>query len=144
MNQAAQGREEDTMANTQELAVREKREVSAREEKTVPGRFYVPSTDVFETDDALTLVMEVPGVDRDAIEIALKDDILRVEGRIDFGKYQNMAPIYTEYNVGNYARSFSIPDKVDQDNISAELQDGVLKLTLKKAPAAQPRKITLE
>jgi HSP20 family molecular chaperone IbpA len=132
------------MANPQELAVREKRELAGKDEKTVPGRFYVPLTDVFETNDGLTLVMEMPGVDRNAIDIALKDDVLRVEGRIDFGKYRDLAPVYTEYNIGHYARSFSVPDKVDQNNINAQLEDGVLTLTLPKTQAAQARKITLK
>jgi HSP20 family protein len=144
MSEAVRSREEDTMANSQELAVREKRELAAKEEKTVPGRFYVPHTDIFETNDALTLVMEMPGVVRDAIDIALKDGVLRVEGRIDFNKYRDLAPIYTEYNIGHYARSFSVPEKVDQDKISAQLEDGVLSLTLPKSQAAQPRKITLK
>ena len=59
------------MADQQELAVREKKEMATKEERTVPGRFYVPQTDVYETEDALTVVMEVPGVAREAVEIEL-------------------------------------------------------------------------
>src|SRR5579864_3225668 len=115
----------DASATSQELAVREKKELTG-EEKTVPGRFFVPSTDAYETDDGLTLVMEMPGTARDGLEISLEDGVLRVEGRLDFSKYQGMAPVYTEYNVGHYARSFSLSDKVDQENIGAKLEDGVL------------------
>ena len=96
------------MADQQELAVREKRELATKEEKTVPGRFYVPYTDVYETEEALTVVMEMPGVGREDVGIELKDDVLRVEGQIDFAKYDGMEPVYTEYNVGHYARSFSL------------------------------------
>ncbi len=60
---------EGAMANPRELAVREKQELAARLEKTVPGRFYVPYTDVYETEDALTVVMEVPGVTGEAVEV---------------------------------------------------------------------------
>src|SRR5215217_8947298 len=102
------------MADQQELAVREKRELATKEEKTVPGRFYVPTTDVYETEEALTVVMEMPGVGREEVEIELKDDVLRVEGEIDFAKYGGMEPVYTEYNVGHWARSFALPDKVDR------------------------------
>jgi HSP20 family molecular chaperone IbpA len=134
---------EGRMANEQELAVREKRELAAKEERTVPGRFYIPHTDVYETEDALTVVMEMPGVVREAVEIELKDDVLRVEGRIDFSKYGGMEPVYTEYNVGHYTRSFSLSSKVDQERIGAQLEDGVLTLTLPKTAEARPRRIAV-
>jgi HSP20 family protein len=131
------------MTPPQDLAVREKRELAAKEEKTVPGRFYVPSTDVYETDEILAVVMEMPGVDRQNIEVSLENDVLSVEGRIDFSKYEGMEPVYTEYNVGHYARSFTLSDRVDREKITAELQDGVLTLTLPKVAAARPRKIAI-
>jgi HSP20 family protein len=131
------------MADQQELAVREKREVAAKEERTVPGRFYVPHTDVYETEDALTVVMEMPGVGREDVGIELKDDVLRVEGRIDFAKYGGMEPVYTEYNVGHYARSFSLSGKVDRERIGAQFEDGVLTLTLPKTEEARPRRIAV-
>lgn len=131
------------MADQQELAVREKKELAAKEERTVPGRFYVPYTDVYETEDALTVVMEMPGVDRKDVEVELKDDVLRVEGRIDFAKYEGMEPVYTEYNVGHWTRSFALSDKVDRERIGAQLEDGVLTLTLPKTAEAQPRRIAI-
>jgi HSP20 family molecular chaperone IbpA len=127
----------------QELAVREKREVAAKEERTVPGRFYVPPTDVYETEDALTVVMEVPGVGREDVAVELKDDVLRVEGRIDFAKYGGMEPVYTEYGVGHWARTFSLSDKVDRERIGAQLEDGVLTLTLPKTAEARARRIAV-
>ncbi len=127
----------------QELAVREKREVAAKEERTVPGRFYVPTTDVYETEDALTVVMEVPGVGRDDVAVEVKDDVLRVEGRIDSAKYGGMEPVYTEYGVGHWARSFALSDKVDRERIGAQLEDGVLTLTLPKTAEAKPRRIAV-
>jgi HSP20 family protein len=133
---------EGTMADhQQELAVREKRELTAKEERTVPGRFYAPPADVYETEDALTVVMEVPGVAREAVGVELKEDVLRVEGRIDPAKYGGMEPVYTEYNVGHWARSFALSDRVDRERIEARLEDGVLTLTLPKTAAARPRRI---
>ena len=131
------------MADQQELAVREKKELATKEERTVPGRFYVPYTDVYETEDALTVVMEVPGVDRKDVEVELKDDVLRVEGRIDFSKYEGMEPVYTEYNVGHWTRSFALSDRVDRERIAAQLEDGVLTLTLPKTAEARPRRIAI-
>ncbi len=131
------------MATSRALEVQEKKELVGKEEKTVPARYYIPNTDIFESEDALTVVMEMPGVERKDIDIRLENDVLRVEGRIDFAKYEGMEPVYTEYNIGHYARAFTLSEKIDQDRISAELDDGVLTLTLKKAEAAMPRRITI-
>lgn len=132
------------MASSQELALREKKELVAKEEKTVPGRYYVPYTDIYETDEALTVLMEVPGVAREGVSVALENDVLRVEGKIDFGKYEGMEPVYTEFNVGHYTRSFALSGKIDRERIGAQLEDGVLVLTLPKAREAQPRRIAIQ
>ena len=135
---------EERRAPSQELAVREKRELVGRDEKTVPGRFYVPYADIYETDEALTVLMEMPGVAREGVSVALEDDVLRVEGRIDFSKYEGMEPVYTEFNVGHYARSFALSGKIDRERIGAQLEDGVLVLTLPKAKEARPRRIAVQ
>jgi HSP20 family protein len=134
---------EGTMAAAQELAVRDKKELVTKEEKTAPGRYYIPYADIYETDDALTVVMEMPGVEKNAVNVALENDVLRVDGQIDFSKYEGMEPVYTEYNIGHYTRSFTLSDKIDQEKISAQLDDGVLTLTLPKAKEAQPRRISI-
>jgi HSP20 family protein len=131
------------MAESQELALRDKKELVAKEEKTVSGRYYIPYADIFETDDSLSVVMEMPGVARDDLTIALESDVLRVEGRINFTKYEGMEPVYTEYNVGHYTRSFTLSNKIDQEKISAQLADGVLTLALPKAKQAQSRRIAV-
>src|SRR6476660_5702559 len=131
------------MAQSQPLQVQEKKELASKEEKTVPARYYVPNADIYETEDALVVVMEVPGVEKKDLEISLESDVLRVEARIDFIKYDGLDPLYTEYNVGHYSRAFTVSSKIDQHQISAELEDGVLKLTLKKSQAAVPRRIAI-
>jgi len=132
---------EDIMARSQALEVQEKKELVSKEEKTVPARYYVPTTDIYETEDALTLVMEMPGVDKQAVDVNVENDVLRVEGRIDFSKYEGLEPLYTEYNIGYFARSFTLSNKIDQQRISAQLDDGVLTLTLKKAKEALLKRI---
>ena len=127
----------------QELQVQEKREVERQQEATVPARAFLPPTDIFESDDVLTIVMEMPGVDREAVDVNVENGVLRVEGRLDFSKYEGMQPVYTEYNIGHYRRSFSLSSKVDQDRISAQMQDGVLTLLLPKAEEAKPRRISV-
>ena len=130
------------MAN-QSLEVQQKKELVAKGEKTVPARYYVPSTDIYETDDALKVVMEVPGVDRKNVDVKLEDDELRVDARIDFAHYEGMEPLYTEYNVGHFARTFSLSQSIDQSKIEASLNDGILTITLKKVEQAQPRRIEI-
>ena len=113
------------MADSQELQVQQKRELEKKTEGTTPARVFVPVTDIFETAEALTVILEMPGVDRNNLEASVEDDVVTIEGRIDFSKYEGMQPVYTEYNVGHYARSFEISDKIDQSKISAQMKDGV-------------------
>ncbi len=131
------------MAKAQELSVQEKKEMTSKEEKTVPARYYVPNADIFETDEALTVLMEVPGVDKKDVSVNLENDVLRIEGKIDFSKYEGLDPVYAEYNIGHYARAFTLSNKIDPDGISADLADGVLTLTLRKAKEAMPRRIPI-
>jgi HSP20 family protein len=129
------------MSDAQELQVQQKREVDKKTEGTTPGRTFLPVTDIFETPEALTVVLEMPGVDRNSIEANVEEDVVTIEGRIDFSKYEGMQPVYTEYNVGHYARSFEISNKIDQSKISAQMRDGVVTIVLPKAEQAKPRKI---
>ncbi len=85
----------------------------------------------------------MPGVEKKDLDVNVERDVLRVDGRIDFSKYKDMEPVYAEYNVGHYARSFTLGSAIDQEKISANLEDGVLTLTLPKAKHAQPRKIAI-
>jgi len=129
----------------QELEVQQKRELDKKEEKTIPVRTFLPHTDIYETPEALVVVMEMPGVNREHADITVEDDILSVAGRIDFSKYEKFQPVYTEYNIGHYQRRFSLtPNNFDARKISAEMKDGVLKVVLPKAEQVKPRKIELK
>src|SRR5919108_1802811 len=107
------------MAGQQELQVQQKREVDKTQEPTAPVRAFLPNTDIFETEEALTVVLEMPGVSKENVEVSVENGVLTVEGRIDFSKYEGLQPVYTEYNIGHYARSFRLSSKIDQDKISA-------------------------
>ena len=127
----------------QELQVQQKREVDKKQESTAPARTFVPATDIFETDGPLMIVMEMPGTDKNDLDISVEDGVLHVEGRVNFDKYQGLQPLYTEYIIGHYRRSFSLSNKIDQNKISAEMKDGVLTLLLTKAEEAKPRRIAV-
>ncbi len=132
------------MASNQELKIQQKRELEKKEEATIPTRVFVPTADIFENNDALTVVLEMPGVERNNIDVRVEGDILRVHAHIDLSKYKGLLPIYTEYNIGDYARDFRISSKIEQNKISAELRDGVLWLTLPKGEEAKPRTIQIK
>lgn len=129
------------MASLQELQVQQKREVEKAQEATRPMRAFLPTTDIFETEDSLTMVLEMPGVIRDNIEVSAENGVLTVEGKINFDKYEGLQPVYTEYNVGPYRRTFRLSSRIDQDKISADMLDGVITLVLPKAEEAKPRRI---
>jgi len=131
------------MTPNQELQVKPKQEVDKKQETTVPARIFLPTADIFETDQSLTVVLEMPGVDKTGVEISVENDVLKIEGRIDFSKYSGLQPVYTEYNIGNYVRSFRVSSKIEQSKISAELKDGIVTLVLPKAPEAKARKIAV-
>jgi HSP20 family protein len=128
---------------SEELQVQQKRELQRKQEGTVPARTFIPNADIFETEQALTVLLEMPGVEKGHVDIRVEEDVLDVEGKIDFSKYQGLTPIYTEYPVGHYRRSFSLSSRIDQHKIRAEMSDGVLTITLPKAEQAKPRQINI-
>jgi HSP20 family protein len=125
----------------QELQVHQKREVEKKQESTIAARTYLPVTDIFETDAALTVIMEMPGVNKDNVDLTVENGVISVTGRVDFSKYESLQPVYAEYNIGHYARSFQLSNRIDQAKISADLKDGVMTLVLPKAEETKPRKI---
>lgn len=131
------------MADEKSLQVQEKKELAAKEEQTAPARFYVPYTDIYETEKALWVSMEMPGVEKDKVEVRLEKNVLAIEGRIDFSKYQNLKPLYTEYNIGHYRREFRLSSEIDSQRISAKLDNGVLTVELPKSQETMPRRITV-
>ena len=132
------------MASTHELQVQKKRELENKEESTIPARLFLPVADIYEAEHDLTIILEMPGVEKSNVDIRVEDGILSVEGRLDLTKYQGLQPLYTEYNIGNYARSFRLSSKIDQNKIAAEMKDGVLSLKLPKVEEVKPRSIQIQ
>ena len=134
------------MADTQsnELKVREKQEVAGSAEQTTPGLVFTPAVDIFETEKEITLLADMPGVKADALTIDLRDNTLTLSA--DVGPVENAGEdeILTEYETGRYYRQFTLGELVNQENIDAKLNDGVLRLTLPKVDKATPKKIAVQ
>lgn len=128
----------------QELAPSEKKEVSGYEQ-TLAGRAYIPEVDIFEDADALWLWADMPGVKSDSVNVELNNDVLSLEGRIEPEAYASLTPAYTEYNVGNFVRRFTVPrsGSLDHDKITARVVDGVVEVKLPKGEKAKPKRITI-
>jgi HSP20 family protein len=125
----------------QELNVPTKQET--RDEVTRAGRTYVPQVDIYETKEGLWLWADMPGVDEQSINVQLDNGVLTIEGQVDLKEYENTTPLYTEYNVGNYVRRFTLSNEVDSDRIVARMQNGVLTLEIPKSERAKPRRIAI-
>lgn len=126
-----------------ELKVREKQEVAQPAEQTRPGVYFTPSVDIFETDNDITLLADMPGVKAEDLVIDLRDNTLTLEGNITPLNSPNEESVYEEYSTGRFYRQFSLSEVIDQSKIDAQLTDGVLRLMLPKIAKATPRKITV-
>jgi len=102
------------------------------------GALIAPAVDIFENDDALTLVADLPGVSKEQLELGIDRQVLTIEGRIDRAEE---GALYREFGSNGFYRRFHLPENLDLNQTSAELKDGVLTLRLPKAASAKPRRI---
>lgn len=106
---------------------------------------WAPAIDMYETDDKLTVEVELPGLEAKDVEISLEDDILHIKGERRFSsevKEENYHRIERAY--GMFERTIPLPRKVDEDKVSATVADGVLKIEMPKAEEAKPKKIPIK
>ena len=126
-----------------EITVQEKKEVQTKSEPTIPGKVYLPNTDIVETEKELLVYMDLPGVSKDNLKIKIEKNVLAIDGEINSEPYFNLKPLYTEYNIGHFSRDFELSNEIDQNEIKANMTDGVLLLKLPKVPEKQPKMITV-
>ncbi len=129
------------MAESKNLQVKEKQEVTSPTEQTRPGIVFTPEVDIFETDQEITLLADMPGVAPNDINIDLHEGVLTLSGKVKPWETAEEADVLIEFEIGKYYRQFTLSDIIDQDKIGAKIEDGVLRLTLPKAQKAMPRKI---
>jgi HSP20 family protein len=130
--------------DTKELKIKEKQEVSIPAEQTRPGLVFTPLVDIFETEKELVLLADMPGVRPEDLNIDLRDDTLTLTGDVQPLEAANENDLIIEYEVGKYHRQFALSEIINQEKIDAQMQNGVLRLTLPKVEKATPRKITVQ
>ena len=112
-------------------------------ELTREVRQFVPNVDIYETGEGLVLVADVPGVESEGLDVKLEKNILTIYGQTAPADVGERELARAEYEPGDYHRSFTLSEEIDQDKIEASLKDGVLSLHLPKAKEALARKITV-
>jgi len=134
------------MADThsKELKVREKQEVTSPAEQTTPGLVFTPAVDIFETENEITMLADMPGVKADDLTIDLRDNTLTLSADIAPVDDTNEEDLLKEYETGRYYRQFTLGELINQENIDAKLNDGVLRLSLPKVERATPKKISVK
>ena len=112
-------------------------------EQTRPGPVYSPAVDIFESDNSITVLADMPGVNAQDIEVDLRECVLTLTGRVTSPEAANEGDILREYRTGTFFRQFTLSETIDQTKIEAKLTDGVLRLELPKVEKAKPRQITV-
>ncbi|WP_027178234.1 Hsp20/alpha crystallin family protein [Maridesulfovibrio bastinii] len=102
-----------------------------------------PATDIIEKEEGLFILMDMPGVTKENLNIDLDENSLTVSGKAYSPKEENEKFIDREFADGEYVRSFTVADVVDRENIKASLKNGVLELFLPKVPEVQPKRIEI-
>jgi HSP20 family molecular chaperone IbpA len=131
------------MTDVKELQVKDKQEVASPAEQTQPGLAFTPAVDIFETEQEITLLADMPGVPANNIGIDLKDGVLTLTGNVTSWESREESDVLVEFEVGKYYRQFALSDFIAQDRIEAKLEDGTLRLSLPKAEKAIPRQIAV-
>ena len=127
-----------------ELQAREKAEVSTPAEQTRTGPTFTPAVDIFETDQEITVLADMPGVKPKDLAIDLRENTLTLSGDVESPEGANEEEVLREYRTGNYYRQFTLSEGIDQSKIEAVIKDGVLRLRLPKFETAVPRTIPVK
>lgn len=127
---------------TKEMTVKEKKALEeGAKESTRPGRVFVPAVDILENEEEIIVLADLPGVTSKNVDIDLRESVLTIEGRISPVEGEKEVIVYREFDCGDYLRQFTLSDAIDQEKITAKMDQGVLRLTLPKAEKRKPQKI---
>lgn len=125
------------MTQNTELTRTEPQEVAVCESRPV----YRPRVEVRENNEFLTLLVEMPGVGENQVDVTLDKNLLTVRGNIEPVAHEGFEADWSEYRDGNYERTFKLHTEIDRDNLQARMKDGILTIQLPKSAKAGETKI---
>jgi HSP20 family protein len=109
--------------------------------RTEPQVVFTPPIDIFETEEGLVLLADLPGVSSETLELQVQDNKLTLFGRVVPDVPEDARLVHQEYRVGHFLRSFILSDEVDHERITAKLNHGVLEVSLPRVKRSEPRRI---
>ena len=130
--------------STREVQKVDKGNLPAVPEQTRPGPVYSPPVDIFENEDRISVLADMPGVKAADLKIDLRDSVLTLSGHVTAPEAASEGRVLREYEAGTFYRQFTLSEVIDQSKIDAKLTDGVLRLELPKLERAKPRQITVK
>ena len=105
---------------------------------------FMPRVDIRESQDHITVIADMPGVDQNSVDINLEKNLLMITGLVKTPEYQQHSLLYKEYQAGDYRRAFTLSNEIDRNGIEAVVKNGVLKLTLLKSQESLSKKIVVK
>lgn len=120
------------------------RNSAAISETTRGGPIYRPATDIVERDGSVSLMLEMPGVAPNDVDVSLENRVLTIRGRAGQSRPEKLQLAYAEYGEGDYERSFTLSEDFDPDKVEAAMKNGLLTVTLPRTEAAKPKKIAVK
>jgi HSP20 family protein len=134
------------MENENQALESEKQEITTTDdsERTRDRQCFIPRADIYETNDHIILVADIPGADENSTDITLEKNVLTINANVDWNMPEDYGLNYGEYGIGDYQRSFTLSDEIDREKIEATISNGILRLSLPKAGQAKTRKISVK
>jgi len=128
-----------------QLTETEKEEiVESDAERTRARKAFVPRADIYETNDAIVIVADMPGIDENSVDITLEKNVLTINGYVEPQAPEDYGLAYAEYEVGDYQRRFNLSNQIDLEKIEASVKNGVLHLHMPKIGSAVAKKISVQ
>lgn len=128
---------ENTVATTEEHDT-----VVDQEETRAAEQYITPSVDIYETSGGLTLLADLPGVQKADLDVQVKENVLTIQAHAQ--QLSSGTPVYREFQLRSFFRQFQLSDRVNAEKISADFKNGVLTLKLPKAEETKPRQISVQ
>ena len=132
------------MNDTQQVAKRQRDEVQHQSPAREHEYALIPAADIFEDADGISVVLDMPGVSKDRLQVKADSNGLVIEGDAEIPMPEGMEAVYADVNAAHYRRSFGLTSELDAERIEAALKDGVLTLRIPKRAELKPRRIEIK